>query len=579
MALVQVPNSTFGNGVETPGQKNPATNSANFATGPQPFVDSGTFGGTSDTSDTTFITTIGNQSFRLEVWMDNQIDGFPPFAVPAQFIEEIQLEESLLNWNTRGWVTINTDYEILERGFPAMKFSDFLSGNKIKNPYVVRTDGRNRLYIRLYPILKDSTNRGLTSYDLYLQNWEICLNSVIYDIEDLDAEKAYIKKRRFYFWDERYQILLERNLEWSTATHGPNGGNISGTDKERSMPISNAIQSIIKTAASNKFKQEAEDDVKIGGGNIASKMSLFADTWDRGFGYGKENSYENSVLYTSPANSTAIDDINYMLALFKSEDGTPAVLALDRFFSPNGKRFDLKSIGNIIKDAEKNQIERLFIDDLVDPEAAGMHFNRAPDGRGADKNFSSPIASIIRNYKFCQMSPTFDLSLINSPVHNFSFQDKEFRVYKKDNSIKKFLEKTKEYFTEGLYSFQQGSGKVLLNITKSKTEGIMTKNVLVPQTFFPSDYSFINNFLDYILSNQTIYFEANGLTLRTPGKFIYIDRPLVTQDKNSFDDRFLGQWLMTKVTHKFTKSSYTNEVYAVKPDIFNKYWEELENKY
>jgi hypothetical protein len=475
-----------------------------------------------------------------------------------------------MDWPVKGYIILNNDFETFE------KKSKF---NNNKPPFIFRTDGRNRLYIRLYPILKDSTNRGLTSYELYLQNWEICYNSVIYDIEDLDSEKAFIKKRRFYFWDERYQILLERNLEWSTATHGPNGGNIAGNDKERSMPISNAIQSIIQTSASNKFKQEAKDDIKIGFGNITSKMPIFADTWDQGFGYGQENSYENSVLYTSPANATAIDDINYMLALFKSEDGTPAVLTLDRFFNPNGKSFGLKSIANIILDAEKNQIERLLIDDLVDPEAAGLHFNRAPDYPGTDKNFSSPIASIIRNYKFCQMSPTFDLSLINSPVHNFSFQENEFRVYKKDNSIKKFLEKTKEYFTKGLYSFQQGSGKVLLNITKSKTEGIMTKNVLVPQTFFPSDYSFINNFLDYILSNQTVYFEADGLTFRTPGKFIYIDRPLTTEDKNSFDDRFLGQWLMTKVTHRFTKNSYTNEVYAVKPDIFNKYWEELENKY
>lgn len=550
-------------------------------------------------NDSRYITKIGNQSFHLETWAWNGMDNYPPFLIPTKFIEEISIEEVLEDWNYNGYITIDTSFEILERGFnvqdipDANKIKDPYMLRKIKEPYMLRSDGRNRLYIKIYPLSTDpETGDTAKSDERIVQNWEMVYNAVIYNIEDLPTEKSNSKLRRFYFWDERYQVLLERNMEWSTSTHGTNGG-ANSKDIDRTMPISYAIKSIIKTAASNTYaisdnfgEQSNSNPQEIGNDTGAindvqiglefSDLARFSPEWDGGI----DDITQGNILYTSPANCTAIDDLDYMLSLFRCEDGSPGVLTLDRFSVEGGKRFSLISFKNIIKKAEENQIEHLMINDLIDPNTS--HFARAPEfrpeERKTDVNFTSTYASNIDKYQFHQMSPMDDLQLVNSPVHNFNFEQNEFRIFHKKNSIKNLISEAKSIFEEGLYSFKNGgSGQVLLNFNKTKSEGLMTKNVLIPQTFFPQDYSLIKNLYNFLLLNQSIYFSVNGLTIRTPGKFIYIDRPNVSEDKNAFDDRFLGQWMITKVVHRFTKSSYTTDVIAIKPDLFNKYWEEEED--
>jgi hypothetical protein len=70
---------------------------------------------------------------------------------------------------------------------------------------------------------------------------------------------------------------------------------------------------------------------------------------------------------------------------------------------------------------------------------------------------------------------------------------------------------------------------------------------------------------------------VNGLTIRTPGQFIFIDSAS-SGPNNPFDDRFLGQWLILKVVHLFTKDSYITEVLATKVDTFSKIWNIEEDK-
>jgi len=76
--------------------------------------------------------------------------------------------------------------------------------------------------------------------------------------------------------------------------------------------------------------------------------------------------------------------------------------------------------------------------------------------------------------------------------------------------------------------------------------------------------------------NQAVQFVANGLTIRQPGKYIFIDRITSTGEKNPFDDRFLGQWLINKVTHYFTKREYSTDIIATKIDMHNKWFEEMD---
>ena len=536
--------------------------------------------------DNRFVHQIGGQLFYIELWMYNQIKNFKPFAVPFFFVDGLAIEENLDDWNTKGWITLSTDYEMIERGSIPAKDRE-----KIDAPFLFRTDGRNKINIKIYPIT--IANNSSSDSQLPPEQWEMAYNFVVYDIEDIKTNSATKKTRKFYFWDERYQILLERNIEWSTALYGPNKGNILAKDTERSMPVSDAIKSIIQTAASNSSDGISSNGIKVGsskGGKFIDdpdqSINIFdLDNWDAGCSSGEPN-YEGSVLYTSPANRNALEDLNYVYSLFKSEDNSPAFLDLDRYDRVGGKRFKLISLKKIIQEANNNQVERIVINDNQEITNSSPYFARAPYNQNEDsviRNFQSGIASMINNYKFVSMVPIDDLNLTNKPVHNYNFSQNQFNVFYTNNTAKDVLENMKNIAKEGLHSFSQqnknNEAQLLFNFNKTKSSGLMTSNCFIQRTFFPTDMSMISMLKDFLMLNQALYFNATGLTIRTPGKFLFVDRDSSTADKNPFDDKFLGQWLITKIVHYFDRESYTTDVICTKIDIFSKWWEELDDKY
>ena len=117
-----------------------------------------------------------------------------------------------------------------------------------------------------------------------------------------------------------------------------------------------------------------------------------------------------------------------------------------------------------------------------------------------------------------------------------------------------------------------------MNVNKTKYTGLMTSNNMVSRRFFPKDISYVSMAREFLFLNQALNFTAYGLTLRTPGKFIFIDRAVSTLERNPFDDRFLGQWMMIKVIHMFTKDKYVNDVFATKIDSYNRWFTEIDKE-
>jgi len=112
---------------------------------------------------------------------------------------------------------------------------------------------------------------------------------------------------------------------------------------------------------------------------------------------------------------------------------------------------------------------------------------------------------------------------------------------------------------------------VLLNLNQSKQNGSILKNVLVTSEFFPPNYAANKMLKDALFLNEAISFDTFGLTLRTAGKFIFIDKPN-SSTSNPFDDKFLGQWLTVKVNHIFRTDGYVNNICAIKVDSHSKLW-------
>lgn len=528
---------------------------------------------------------IDEQMYYFDIWIYNQIDGQDPFEIPFLFIDAISIEESLYDWNTKGWIVLNNQYEILEKKLP----------NKSNSPFIFRGDGRNRLRLTITPIF----NKNSSENDEELRKkWEISLDCVIYDVEDIDTGSISNKRRKFYFHDERYQIFSEKNIEWSTAIEGRNkqfgfenttnnASNPDSPDSERCCRANIALKSIIDTAGKNPDGTQ----IKIGGGTIDnpefSVESAKGNTTQPNSHKWTDGTDDNNIFYTSPAYSTVIDDIKYITNYCGSLQEGPCFLDVVRWNDPLGKPFELIPLRDYFTNAEKEQVEHLVLRDGISEfdnntsQKGKIYIPKAPNEiSNPVQNFMSGKASFITSYYFSPMVSSDDSRLCTTPSHNFDFSKGTFNINFKDNTIDDLEKNMTDYAKTGLFSFNShGNPHVLMNINRTKKDAIMLKNHFEPLQFFPKFLPQINMIRDLLFLNESICFTTRGLTIRAPGRFLFIDKVTSNGDPDPHDDRFLGQWLVTKVNHLFQKQNYSTQVVATKIDAFNKIWNVKDSKY
>lgn len=535
-----------------------------------------------------FVVTIGNQPYYIEIFLYNALksDGYEPFQLSFKNVDELSIEESLMTWIVKGYIILNSDFEILERGALAVVNQQTNTNNPlIKAPYVFRTDGRNKISFRIKPLL-DNTQ--------YLdKDWEMSFDCVIYDIEDLDADDNGRKYRKYYFWDERYQILTERNIEYSSIYSNPNfipttDPSKLPKDKERAYNPNLMLKDIITTAASNpavmvKGITNTPNSIKVGfnyykGESISDPKQPMA-SFDDGANNSSSNNWDNGsqsnlYIYTSPSNSKAIDDISIVLDhCISNKRKGPVFLRFGR--TTEDKTWKLISLESLFSNSAAYQTERLFIEDGI--QSSTPYIPRSWDApQGNNVNYVSPMGSRIQNYKYSPMVAADDAKQTNSPVHHYDFNSGTYSVTFTDNTALSVKDNMQENAKLGLFNFSStntnsSNAHIVLNVNQSKTNGTILENVHVSSTFFPPNYAGNKMLKDALFLNNAISFDVNGITLRTAGKFIFIDR-FSSSTSNPFDDRFLGQWLTVKVNHIFTKNSYINNICAVKVDTNKQLW-------
>lgn len=475
-----------------------------------------------------------------------------PYNLPMYWVEQLVIEESLLDWNTKGYLIINSDLEFFERGI-----------KDIKAPYTFRTDGRNKVKIKIIPC--DEKNIPLKD-----PSWEMDFDFVIYDVQDVSSELPGKTQRLFYIKDERHQIFQERNLEWSTAL------NSLPQDKDNQKTKSGNVALKELIIAASKVEGGDKESLKVGcKDNVSIKMpNISLDTFDPGWDQGLEDD-DVKLFYTSPANSTVLDDIDYLLQHTKAFDGSPVILDYGRHSQE--KYWKLFSLKSLFQNSQKEDslIEKLYINDTAEQTSA--RGNASSTAATIDR-FSSGRASIILNYNYAPSTAVWDSSLINKPVYNYDFAEGKYNVYFKNNKIKTII-KDLEEMSAGLFSFKSGKAQIIHNLNQTKNSGITTKNVFIPQSFFLKDYSGIQMTKDLIFLSGTLYLQLPGLTMRTPGKFVMLDRSYNLFSGNRFDKRFLGQWLISKVTHTFSKGVYMNDLVCTKFDALDGIFPENDGAY
>jgi hypothetical protein len=460
------------------------------------------------------------------------------YELPTRAIKMLTIEDDFLTWPLRGSIVIDNRLEGFEKSTDFDKF------------YFVRADARDEILIEMEPIVSKGT--------LPEKIWKIDMIGIVYDVEDLPHKDMTIKAKRFYFWDKRFQNLLEKNIQWSTATGKRFISNACPTpvahasDDDRAMYTGEAIASILH---------------EVGYADIIDNTK-----WD--WGKGKIN-------FVAKSEWSAWDCINYILQQQISNDEKFDICSL--YWNRGDKKLNLTPMWKFFEEAgidepKKLQIEHMFFEDPVSDNIKLVTPNKAPLclTKSYEKDIKADDFNKIKSYRFSQTSGLDNaMAFVSRPVYSHWHKNKQFDVDVKENEIKNVKD---TYFKENYVSRVLSVGNFpVMTMNKTKTD----QKSIKPQF---SNISTINPKTDrYIRSlegrgkilyaglflNQNLVIRMQGSTHRIAGTFIGIDRAKISSD-NIYDYQLCGQYFVTNVKHIIQQQKYVNDITMVKVHSYDK---------
>lgn len=391
--------------------------------------------------------------------------------------------------------------------------------------------------------------------------WTLSYLFSIVDVEDVENLKelkgqmgAPLKCLKIKFQDVRQQILKSSNLQYSTAQSSQAIEDPQLFNK-KVLFTGDALFEIFNKALTNT---EA-------GGDPGYGIILDQTKWDKGLG---------KIFYTSPANWSAADDIDYVLGNHvgseplqttvpttgqpKPQLGDLCVLRTIRPQKPEYlEEICLTPLTKIFKQARELQYEHFFVQ--------GTNYNPG--------DLKAPIGEVITaehgqiiSYSFVDMSGGFNTELFHStPVCSTNIRDRSFSVEFNNNSIVTARQCIVDNYMKALYKKGEGVELFAPQLHKSKL-----RNNVFPTFTLNADNQIARqkNGLHQLLytglfHNLCICFRTLGLTLREPGTFIGIDQTQGSGDSDH-SNKLFGQWFVVQVKHIIEAGAYMNEIYAIK---------------
>jgi hypothetical protein len=482
-------------------------------------------------------------------------NGEKEISLNSQSLIELQVVENFLNWYMEGYVIIDNPYDQFER--LGKLDESIISSDEIDYKY--RGDGRDIITIRIIPRIDSvSTMDGLggSPPDLKTEIWEIYMEGVIYDVEDLPSDSSQVKRKKFYFWEKEYHALLEKNIEFTTSNVGENLGATEIHKKsnwERSLKTGEALLEVFK--AVEELKPKVPESV--------------GELW-------AEGDEKNKIFYTSPSNYKAIDDVNYILSQHTNseEDGFDlCFLKFNRRLRGEPKKFTFESLSKYFEkagtgSAGEYQTEKFIILDMAESFGGNIPIPKTPqDSPTFERNIMSLGRNEINSYQFVEMGGLDSSQLIQIfPIHTYHTVKGQFNIHIDDNTP----QKAKDFQTEYYLSKIGPNSKPRLHLNQWKTNGYNLTN-LWGHGGKESRYADGRNkiLMSSLLNGTTISFSVVGQTSRQTGRFISIDR--AKYNDNDFDDRLEGQYFTMTVSHNFQFKSqeYRNTIIATKLHRYN----------
>lgn len=516
-----------------------------------------------------------DRRFKFSLYLLNQ-DG-AAIKIRKGAIKELYIEDNVMDWFHHGYLLMLNPDDVMERSQSVYMSDNVESSPTDITPYHFRGDARDMLLLTFEPHVEPGEVNETVFQQLSNMVYTMKFLFTVYATEDVVEQPGRKHKmQKMYFHDYRYQLLREKNLYYSTAKNlGPIGTSSSlttpvthRTNTGRSKPTGEIIQDILKTA----LVQPAVD-------------GMFSYHWDYG---------GTDMFYTSPASYKAIDDLNYVLNRHVSSDkyqNQPCLFRLQRYT----ERWELLPIEEYFKRTKSEygdttgpgayQSEFFLLSNDSEPPYDMFGKQDVPPRR---KTFGTRIQTPMNNYHFPDLSVIDDFvfseingsdcqELLNSVItHRYSEADKTFGVDLTEHNIKNIH----DMFQSNLVSHMFGFDKKFTNNSAGAGAGYSS---WLPDSSREKNYNFRVNaswspdatkslsvgrnklLLSAFLMGNTIQFDVRGETSRRAGVWVAVDRDTHYVD-NEYDKKVLGQYFVTRVTHRITSTGeYVNNIMGVKP--------------
>jgi hypothetical protein len=485
--------------------------------------------------------------FEIRLWNP---DGDEVFLNPEAVVQLV-IEDDLHFWPVRGFLIYENPFEIFERKFTDEDISNLVDKQATKKRYNFRNDGKDYLDITIRPDIDGDSEIPLKN--IPPEMWEIKHNCVVYDKEDLEVKDVTQKLKKLYFWDISYQKMLDKRIQWSTATSYENP-----TKKQNPTTYD---PSLANDDERKMFTGDAVKDILITSGFLVD--------------YNIFDSGSTKILYTAFQDKNVWENIEYILKnhISKKTGGvkhTPedaidiCIFSKERY---SGK-FQLEPVYQIFSKAGcdpsfplEYQIEHLFFDETAGLDRPSVY--KAPILEEFDSEIDVKLTKI-KKYQYVDMSGGDNTkTIVTTPVHSYDFKTKTFSINMSDSNVNNLEDKIKSVYIDRKVLSKNGPHPLLtLNSDKTKNR------IIEPVYSIRSDKAAITKkglgrmLYSSLFLNNCLVFDVDGATIRKSGKFVGIDR--MSFSDNLFDYKLCGQWFITKVKHVFFHNMYINEVTSIK---------------
>lgn len=504
------------------------------------------------------------------------------------------IKETLANWVTSAELTIQSPSE------------DILKDNNIQFKKLFNNDGNDLLYVKIIPSEKSFVNQLSKKRD-----WKLEYTFAIYDIVDIDSPVGIeglpttplLKCKKLSLVDYKYHLMNNKNLLYSS--YFPSENETINQRPEGVKETGLIIRDIFRLCGFSKSLPPLD-----------SKKEEYKYSWDIG---------SSKMFYTAPSESKASDVLDYIYSHHTSNNSKTVIFKdgelksnLDGVSGGKAEVFDFcilnskrtedsdnidthhriqdmyigeisltpmtkyfENAGKEYNSPGKLQVEHFFLpDSLVSDDKSVKNSGYEPLRSPVDvenkigQDFKLKGFSDIIKYTLMDMSGLTNVQLFKStPVISNNMKTGEFKMELMENRIETVKRFIADNYIENLYraygnKSSQNDNYFLVEIDKTKDlsniNPVYSLYGGIEDNPIRQSYGIQNLLKMGIFLNQGINFRVPGLTLRTSGIFIGIDKYLGADSKSLYDEKLLGQYFVIDVKHVFEGTSYYNDITAIK---------------